>query len=49
MISRYLQERHQALMSLLATARGGIDMRNAIMQAPQRSDQRVRATVGYMS
>eukprot|EP00435_Cladocopium_sp_Y103_P064170 s1365_g25.t2 len=26
-------ERHQALMTLLATARGGIDMRSAIMQA----------------
>lgn len=31
--SRNKEERHQALMSLLATARGGIDMRNAIMQA----------------
>ena len=30
--SRSREERHQALMSLLATARSGLEMRNAIMQ-----------------
>lgn len=50
------QERHQALMSLMATARGGVDMRNAIMQeqllaAARCGDTGVtkldRCTLGY--
>ena len=33
------QERHNALMSLLATARGGVDMRQSIMQVWRMAEE----------